>query len=154
MNTKKQRMTVVAVLGLVAVSVGFLIPSRGLAADAKAPPSKPSTTDLATKLIGTWKLESAVTPGSPSGIGTRLKLITATHWCIIQPDPATGVIVFQHGGRYVLEGNQMKESVEFAGELTKSSIGKTGTRIIEVEGDTYKQVDPNGVFTETWKRVK
>lgn len=153
MNTKEQHLTVTVILGLAAVSLFFLPPSRGMAADAKVQPSKTSANDLVKKLVGTWKLESAVNPGSPSGVGTRLKMFTATHWCIIQPDPATGLIVFQHGGRYVLEGNQMKETVEFAGELTKSAIGKTGTRFIEVEGDTYKQVDPNGVFTETWKRV-
>ncbi len=154
MNTTKQHLTVVAFLGIITVSIFFCKTSRGMAADAQVQPNKTSTNDLAKKLIGTWKLESAVTPGSPSGIGTRLKLFTATHWCVIQPDRETGVIVFQHGGRYVLDGNKMKESIDFAGEHTKASIGKTSIRIVEVDGDTYKQVDPNGVFTETWKRVK
>jgi hypothetical protein len=105
------------------------------------------------KLIGTWKLEVASNPGSPSGIGTRLKLFTGTHWCVIQPIADTGVIFFQHGGRYVLEGNKMSETTDFAGELTKSFIGKTGTFTIQIDGDTYKQVDPNGTFDETWRRV-
>ena len=64
------------------------------------------------------------------------------------------MIVFQHGGRYTLEGNKLRETTDFAGERTKSLIGKTGTITVEIEGDTYKQVDSNGIFNETWKRVK
>jgi hypothetical protein len=109
---------------------------------------------LARELIGTWTLTEASTPGSPSGVGTRLKFFTGTHWCIIQPDPKSGVIVFQHGGRYVVEGNKVQTTREFAGESTKSMIGGNKTLTIEIEGDTMRQVDADGVFNETWKRVK
>ena len=154
MNTTKQRLCVAAVLGILALGVSFYLSWPAVAAEAKTPKSKTTANDLATKLIGTWKLETAADPGSPSGIGTRLRFFTGTHWCVVQPDPATGVVVFQHGGRYVLEGDKLKSTTEFAGEVTKSFIGSTGTFTIQVEGDTYKQVDPNGVFNETWKRVK
>jgi hypothetical protein len=100
-----------------------------------------------------WKLEEASTPGSPSGIGTRLKFFTGTHWCIIQPDPNTGVVVFHHGGRYTLEGNKLKTTRDFAGESTQRMIGSSGTFEIQIVGDTKKQVDADGVFHETWKRV-
>lgn len=109
---------------------------------------------LAQQLIGTWRLEKASTPGSPSGIGTRLKLFTGTHWSVIQPDAQTGVIIFQHGGRYELDGDTLKATSDFAGESTKGIIGSTGKFTIEVDGDTMKQVDSNDVFNETWKRVK
>jgi hypothetical protein len=109
---------------------------------------------LAAKLVGTWKLEEASTPGTPSGVGTRLKLFTGTHWCVIQPDPASGEIVFQHGGTYELDGSKMKTKTDFAGQSTKSLIGRNGTYTIKVDGDTMTQADADGVFNETWKRVK
>ena len=109
---------------------------------------------LAQQLIGTWKLEQASRPGSPSGIGTRLKMFTGTHWCVIQPDADTGVLVFQHGGRYELNGDEMKTTRDFAGESTKNIIGTAGKLKIMIEGDTMKQADSDGVFNETWKRVK
>lgn len=109
---------------------------------------------IAHELIGTWRLVEASTPGSPSGIGTRLKMFTGTHWCVIQPDAETGVIVFQHGGRYELDGDTMKTTRDFAGESTKTMIGSTGSFRINIDGDTMKQADAEGVFNETWKRVK
>jgi hypothetical protein len=154
MNTTKQRLTIVALLAIFTVGVFFHESLRAVAADEQARESKASTSDLAMKLIGTWKLEAASNPGSPSGIGTRLKFFTGTHWCVVQPHPDSGVLIFEHGGRYVLEGNKMRSTTDFAGELTKSFIGKTATFTIQIDGDTYKQVDPDGIFNETWKRVK
>lgn len=81
-------------------------------------------------------------------------MFTGTHWCVIQPDPKTGVIVFQHGGRYELDGDTMKTTRDFAGESTKALIGGTGKLKIEIESDTMKQADSEGVYNETWKRVK
>lgn len=114
--------------------------------------SKPAEQDP-SRLIGTWKLEKAKTPGSPSGIGTRLKMFNGTHWCVIQPD-AAGKIVFIHGGTYEFVGTDLKTKTDFAGELTETFIGTTGTFKIELEGDTLRQIDPIGVFDETWSRVK
>lgn len=110
--------------------------------------------DAATTLIGTWKLEKSKTPGSPSGIGARLKMFTGTHWCVVQPDPESGVIVFQHGGTYEFDGSEFKATVDFAGEQTSGLIGNTATVKLEITGDILKQTDPNGVFNETWRRVK
>ena len=154
MNTTKQRLMAVALLAIFTVSGAFYESLRAVAADDQAQKSKTGTNDLAMKLIGTWKLEAATNPGSPSGIGTRLRLFTGTHWCVVQPHPDTGLIVFQHGGHYGLEGNKLRMTTDFAGELTKSFIGRTGTFTIQIDGDTYKQVDANGTFDETWKRVK
>ncbi len=154
MITTKQRLTAFALLGILTVSVSFCTSLRAVAADDRAQNSTTITNELARKLIGTWKLQKAANPGSPSGIGTRLRFFTGTHWCVVQPHPDTGVVVFQHGGHYVLEGNKLTATTDFAGELTKSFIGRTATFTIQIDGDTFKQVDPNGVFDETWERMK
>ncbi|MBW3599764.1 MAG: hypothetical protein KY475_21145 [Planctomycetes bacterium] len=134
--------------------VGLLRPTYPTFADELAEKRDGASKKLATELIGSWRLTEASTPGSPSGVGTRLKFFTGTHWCIIQPDAKTGVIVFQHGGRYEVDGNKVNTTRDFAGESTKSMIGGKKTLTIEIEGDTMKQVDADGVFNETWKRVK
>jgi len=64
------------------------------------------------------------------------------------------VIVFQHGGRYELEGSLLKTTRDFAGESTKEMIGTSGKFTIQIDGDTLKQIDADGVFNETWRRVK
>ena len=153
MRRKTCRPQEVALIVILALGCTFT-ESRAVAGGEQAQKIKASASEIATKLIGTWKLEAAPNPGSPSGIGTRLRLFTGSHWCVIQPDPETGVIVFQLGGRYTVEGHTMKETTDFAGDLTKSLIGHPRTFTIQVDGDTYKQLDPNGKFTEIWKRAK
>jgi len=125
-------------------------PAARTSADAQTINAEQET---AKKLFGTWKLESAKNPGSPSGIGTRLKMFNGTHWCVIQPDDA-GKIVFSHGGTYEFDGSELKTKTDFAGELTETLIGTKGTVKIESDGEVLKQIDPNGVFNETWRRVK
>ena len=61
------------------------------------------------RLIGAYVLEQSERPGTPSGIGTRLKFFTGTHWMITQPDPENGQVAFHHGGRYVLDGDTIIE---------------------------------------------
>ena len=136
------------------VAGGYLTALPRLLAQEKISISAGAPQTLAARLVGTWKLEEASTPGSPSGVGTRLKLFTGTHWCVIQPDPKSGEIVFQHGGRYELDGDKMKTKTDFAGESTKTMIGSSGIFTIKVDGDTMTQADADGVFNETWKRVK
>jgi hypothetical protein len=154
MISSKPNVAVVVFVSIVAGLISLAAPSHALAADDQPQKSEISPDDLAAKLIGTWKLEEAKTPGSPSGIGSRLKLFTGTHWCIIQPDPVTGVVVFHHGGRYILDGSKLKTTRDFAGQSTKSMIGSSGTFTIQIDGDTMKQADANDIFNETWKRVK
>jgi hypothetical protein len=111
-------------------------------------------TKLARELIGTWILVEAKSPGSPSGVGSRLKSFTGTHWMITQPDPKTGEVVFHHGGRYTLDGDMMAGSIDFANESTASLIGQTHKFKISVDGDTFKQTGLDNPFTETWRRAK
>jgi hypothetical protein len=72
----------------------------------------------------------------------------------VQPDPKTGIIVFQHGGKYTLDGDVLSSTTDFAGTSTRSQISKTGSIRIQIDGDTHKQIDLDGVFNETWKKVK
>ena len=116
--------------------------------------AKESSAEPAKMLIGAWQLKEAKNPGSPSGIGTRLKLFTGTHWCVIQPDPTSGKIVFQHGGHYSLDGSVLSETIDFAGESTSSLIGKTFKFELKITSDALEQLDAEGVFTEKWERAK
>ena len=144
----------VMLFALLAVGMPFRSSGTACAEVSPLPKTEAQPPKLAPRLIGTWTLEKASTPGSPSGVGSRLKMFTGTHWCIIQPDPATGIIVFQHGGRYELEGTKLKLTRDFAGESTRTMIGSTGVFELQVDGDTMTQTDADGTFNETWKRVK
>jgi hypothetical protein len=107
---------------------------------------------VAEKIVGTWVLAETKRPGTPSGIGTRLKFYTGTHWMITQPDPKTGEVVFHHGGKYSIDGSTFSSTTDFAGAKTISQIGNAGRSKIEIDGDTLKQIDSEGVWNETWKR--
>jgi hypothetical protein len=134
----------------IALATGISLPTR---ADDEQP-KQADNEKLAKDLIGTWTLAEAETPGEPSGIGTRLKFFTGTHWMITQPDPVSGEVVFHHGGRYKLDGDTLSGSIEFANANTAGLIGKTHKFQIKVDGDTYTQKALDNEFTETWKRVK
>src|SRR5215204_5123954 len=103
MKNSTNSMSVTASFAVVVCTIGYLAAQPQLIAQETNLPRASAPQALASRIIGTWKLEEASTPGSPSGIGTRLKLFTGTHWCVIQPDPKSGEIVFQHGGRYELD---------------------------------------------------
>ncbi len=154
MHSTRRRLAVIILLGVHAMGVSWSRSMRAHAADDESLKNEPAQNDLAAELIGTWKLEKASTPGSPSGVGSRLKFFTGTHWCIIQPDPKTGVVVFQHGGRYELKGTTLTTQHDFAGASTKSMIGRPTTLDIQIDGDTMEQTDADAVFNETWKRAK
>jgi hypothetical protein len=140
-------------IGIVLILLLFTLPNIFEARTSANEISKIWEQDPGTKLIGTWKLEKAENPGSPSGIGTRLRMFNGTHWCVIQPDEA-GKIVFFHGGTYEFNGTDLKTKTDFAGELTESFIGRKRSFKLEIDGDTLRQVDPNGIFNETWRRVE
>jgi hypothetical protein len=154
MNGFRDRVLKKALCAVVAGAMGCLAALPDARAQETATAGASASQALASGLIGTWKLEQASTPGSPSGVGSRLKMFTGTHWCVIQPDPQTGGIVFQHGGRYEVDGDKVKTQTEFAGESTKGMIGRDGAYRVKVDGDTMTQMDSEGVFNETWKRVK
>jgi hypothetical protein len=58
-----------------------------------------------------------------------------------------------HGGTYEFDGTFLKEKVDFAGDETADLIGKTQKFRIVLREGSYEQIDPRGVFNETWKRT-
>ena len=102
-------------------------------------------------LVGQWLLAASTNPGNPSGIGTRTKMFTETEWVISQPNPATGGVLFRHGGRYTLRGTEYSEAVEYANPSTASLIGRTFTATVKAEANRFTQSSSNA--TEEWSRV-
>jgi len=102
-------------------------------------------------LKGEWILTTSDRPGNPSGIGIRRKTFTDATWSMVQKDPATGIVVFEHGGDYKLNGTSYSETVRHAGANTANLIGQTFTYRVTVSGDTFSQVD--GQWNETWRRA-
>ena len=102
-------------------------------------------------LVGKWLLTASSNPGNPSGIGTRVKTLTATDWEIVQTNPTTGATVFRHGGRYTLRGTDFSETVEFANASTASLIGQTFTSKVTASADRFTQVSTT--FNEEWSRI-
>jgi hypothetical protein len=120
------------------IGVGPLLVSA-----AQSPASSP--------LKGEWVLATSDRPGTPSGIGIRRKSFTDTTWSMVQKDPATGIVVFEHGGEYKLNGTSYTETVRHAGTTTANLIGQTFAYRVTVSGDTFSQVD--GMWNETWRRA-
>jgi hypothetical protein len=113
----------------------------------------PTSDELQARLLGTWLLEKAAVPGNPSGIGLRRMTFTTSNWEIEQRNPATGTIVFRHGGTYRLQGDIMESTVTFAEQSTANRIGVVSNSKIKVEGDIFSKVGLDNPFTETWRRV-
>ena len=122
----------------------------GCASEATPPPSADG---LQSRLLGTWLLKKAAVPGNPSGIDLRRITFTLNNWEVEQRDPATGAIVFRHGGTYRLEGDILVSSVTFAEASTANRIGVVSNSKITVEGDSFTKVGLDNPFTETWRRI-
>jgi beta-lactamase regulating signal transducer with metallopeptidase domain len=113
-----------------------------------------ATSSLSKELLGTWILAGPPgEAGEPPAVGGRFKLFTDTQWSMTQTDP-NGVVMFHHGGSYTLKGGEYVETVAFANESTKDSIGKTHKYTLKLEGDTLTQVGIDNPWKEVWKRVK
>jgi len=137
-------------LGIVTAAVVGIL---ALALPARLQAGEPST--LAEDMIGTWVLVG--TPdkvGEPPAAGGRLKFRTGRHWQITHADPATGKVIFHHGGTYTLDGDDYAETVEYANESTAGLIKRTFKFKVKVDGDTYTQIGVGNPYTEVWKRVK
>src|SRR5262245_34307390 len=136
-------------LAIVTAAIGVL----ALALPARLEAGEPS--NLAKDLIGTWVLVG--TPdkvGEPPAAGGRLKFRTGRHWLITEADPATGKVIYHHGGTYTLDGDDYAETVEYANENTAGLIKETFKFKVKVDGDTYTQTGVGNPYTEVWKRVK
>jgi hypothetical protein len=125
-----------------------------LCASCATTPTPPAASgELQASLLGTWVLEKAAVPGTPSGVGLRRKTFTPGNWEMVQKNPTTGAIVFRHGGTYRLSGDIIESTVTFADSSTSNRIGRVSSAKIKIEGDLYTQVGLDNPFTETWRRV-
>jgi hypothetical protein len=141
---------------LILLVSGYVSPVRAAQPQPEQPTplASPASKDtLEAQLMGTWVLEEATTPGTPSGIGIRQKIFSPGRWEIIQKDPKTGEVVFHHGGSYRLNGDILEQKVEFASQKTKSYIGQVRKFRIRIEKDTYTQIGVGNPFNEVWKRL-
>lgn len=141
-----------ALLGLLITTPSRLPVILG-AEDKTAVTAVPS--QLAKDLIGTWILVGKPGEvGEAPAAGGRLKFLTGGHWCDTQAEPKTGVVVFHHGGTYVLKGNEYLETIDYANESTVSLIKQTFKFTIKVEGDALTLIGIGNPWTEVWKRAK
>jgi hypothetical protein len=126
-----------------------------LAADDKQGDQAGKTSPLARDLVGTWILagtpEKFDDPPSPKG---PLKFFTGKHWTFTQADPASGKVVYHHGGTYTLEGDNYAETVNYANESTAPLIGQTLKFKLKLNGDTLVQVGVGNPYSQVWKRAK
>ena len=83
-----------------------------------------------------------------------LKFLMGKHWSFTEPDPATGKVVYHHGGTYTLDGDTYAETINFANENTASMLGQTLKFKLKVEGGTLTQVGIGNPYTQVWKRAK
>jgi len=124
--------------------------SRILAITAVAcavlPAQQPAKQDIAPAIQGAWSLSL------PNG-AKRIKFIADGQWTITQADPATGAVVFHHGGTYTLDGGTYIEKVEFANSSTTGLIGKEHKFELTIEGNVIHQKGIGNPWTEDWKRI-
>lgn len=142
-------------LGMGALVVATAGMITGVSADDKQAESGTKTSRLARDLIGTWIL--AGTPDKfdekPPAKGP-LKFFTGKHWTYTQADPATGKVVYHHGGTYTLDGDNYAETINYANESTAHMIGQTLRFEIKVEGDRLTQTGIGNPYTQVLKRAK
>jgi hypothetical protein len=124
-------------------------------AAAKLTPQASAAVQPNKDLAGVWVLVG--TPdkvGEPPSKGGRLKFFSGRHWCITESDPATGEVVFHHGGTYTINGDELVETVEYASSNTVSLIKQVFKHKIKIEGDKFTQVGIGNPWQEVWKRLK
>ena len=152
---KRSRGHGLALLIATALAISTTLAVRLQAADDKKPGAEEKPSQLAKDLVGAWVLAGTPDqPADPPKSGGRIKFFAGKNWCITQADPATGKVIFHHGGTYTIDGDVLAETVEYANESTESLIKVTNKFKIKVEGDTYTQIGQGNDFNEVWKRLK
>ena len=63
------------------------------------------------------------------------------------------MVIFHHGGTYLLKGDEDIESLEYANPTTIGLVGHTNHFQLKVEGDTLIQIGIGNPWREVWKRV-
>ena len=107
------------------------------------------------RLIGAWVLIGTSDKGDETpAAGSRLKLVTTSHWVDTQADARTGVVVVHHGGTYSLKGDEYAESIEFANPDTRGLVGRTFKFTTKLDGNTLTLKGVGNPWTEVWKRTR
>jgi hypothetical protein len=136
-----------------ALALGLAGTRHQVLADDK--PAVGELSKLAKDLIGTWLL--AGTPDKveePPADGGRYKFFTGKYWTVTQADPATGDVIYHHGGTYTLDGDTYEETVVYATKNNAELIKQKFKFKVKVEGDTFTQLGDGNPYNEVWKRAK
>lgn len=124
-------------------------PSEGL---GKAIPST-SPSQTSRDIIGVWTFVSNI--GQIASSDKKVKIILDKNWMFSQPDPATNLTLFHHGGTYLLDGNNYAETINYANESTGGFLGQTFRYEVKIKGDTMTLKGlGNTPFSEIWKRAR
>jgi hypothetical protein len=72
---------------------------------------------------------------------------------LTQADPRSGATLFHHGGTWVIEGNEYRETVDYANHNTSELLHKTFRFTTKLEGDTLTLTGVGNPWQEVWKRA-
>lgn len=134
------------VCAVLTVAMFTLSPPHARAQETPPAPAKEAA-KTAVNVTGVWRSTEA-------GNGrSAWKFIQDGFWSMTE-QTANGQVTIHHGGTFTLEGDVYSESVLWAGDVTRSMIGKTNRFQVTIEGDTCKIKGLNNSFGGTWTRVK
>lgn len=135
------------------VVVSLAISAIGVARLSAGDEKKPS--QLAKDLVGAWVLVG--TPDKVDEVpipGRSIKFFSGKHWCTTTSEEGTGKVIYHHGGTYILDDDQLNETIEYANENTAQLIKETNKFKVKVEGDAYTQIGVGNPYSQVWKRLK
>ena len=84
----------------------------------------------------------------------RKRFISNGRWTITQSSPASGEMIFHHGGAYVFDGVNYIETVDYAAASTKNLIGNRHKFVITVKEGSIHMRGVENPWDEEWVRVK
>lgn len=135
-------------------------------ADKTASDAANAEKERRNRLVGTWRYRGSTT------LETTYKLVTPTHWAMIEFNTTTGQISKTKGGTYTLSGDEYVESFEYDSSASPTSHtgGSHSPFTCEIDGDTWHHHDAKSVsnrtdpatgkqvamywIDETWDRVR
>jgi hypothetical protein len=142
-----------ALLALLSLFVGFVSVAQDSPRSGRGGGGGGATEDLRSRLLGAWLLAGKPGAEVEPKPGARMKFFGHRHWLITQADPATGNVIYHHGGTYELVDETLVTTTTFANENTADRIGSKNTYAIKVDGDRYTQLGVGNPWTEIWKRA-
>lgn len=132
---------------LVALTFAALATSPGLVPAADSP--------SADALAGAWILVGTagkVAPTPPAG--GRLWFVGGDNWTVTEADPKTGKVLYHHGGKFTLRGDEYVETINYTNPSTAALLQKRFTFKLNLTGDTLTKVGVGNQWNEVWKRLK